>query len=294
MNNTSSLHELFPEVQQGIIWGISATLTIVIIVINLVTIYVLRTVDTLREKYGILLVGYCLVDILNGLQVTYLQVKYWLQITSYSFCEWRDIVVSSTDALPYTLSSWHTVLLTFDRYIAVCHPFRYHKIMSQKIQKVLIGVAWLISIFENFLPHLYFKAFECGDVIGVWPKNMDTRMQLGHITFISMLHFIMYSRIWWIAHKMRQRSVEAFSENPRVRWIIVDKATITVFCVVVSSYVIWMPYMISQLIPGNFDTDDFFVKLTILLGYCGSFINNIIYVLINKSFRDGFMRLACK
>ena len=125
-------------------------------------------------------------------------------------------------------------------------------------------------------------------------KNMDTRMQFGHLTFISILHFAMYSRIWWIAHKMRPRSVEAFSDNPPVRRGSVDKATVTVFCVVALSYVIWVSYVITLLISDYFNFGHFSVSLMLLLGFSGSFINNIIYVIMNKDFRDGFRRLACE
>ena len=137
--------------------------------------------------------------------------------------------------LTQTLSSWHTVLLTFDRYIAVCYPFQYHKIMAPKIQKILIIVVWMISIFENLCPELYIKAFKCEDNIQKRPRNFRTSLQLSHLTVIFTLHFIMYSRIWWIAHKMRQRSVEAFSDNPPLKRWILDKATTTVFYVVVLS-----------------------------------------------------------
>ena len=292
MNNTTSSTEFTPE--WIITWGISATLSIMIVTINLLTILVIRSDDVLREKYGICLVSYCVADILNGLHVIYLQVRYWLLYSLYPSCAWMYVVLYSIDVLPYTLSAWHTVLFTFDRYIAVCYPFQHHKIMSPRIQKILIIVVWVFSIFENFAPQLYLKAFQCEDMIRKAPKDLDARMQLGQLTFISILHFIMYSRIWWIAHKMRQRSVESFSGNPPVRRGIVDKATVTVFCVVVLSYVIWIPYVMTQLIPNYFHSMGLYVRLTALFGCSGSFINNIIYVIINKSFRDGFRRLACK
>ena len=89
-------------------------------------------------------------------------------------CEWKYILVYSFDALTQILSSWHTVLLTIDRHIAVCCPFQYHKIMSPKIQKILIIVVWMISIFENFAPELYIKAFKCENNIQKRPRNFGT------------------------------------------------------------------------------------------------------------------------
>ena len=119
--------------------------------------------------------------------------------------------------------------------------------MSLKIQKSLISVIWLISIVENFGPPLYFKAFKCGDMIWKGPTNLDSGFQFGHITVIFIFHTIMYGRIWYIAHKMRQRSVEAFSDNPPVRRGIMDKATMTVFRVVVLSYVILVAICVEQI-----------------------------------------------
>ena len=55
MNNTIVLPGHLSEAQAGFIWGTCITLTITIVIINALTIYIVRTVDTLREKYGILL-----------------------------------------------------------------------------------------------------------------------------------------------------------------------------------------------------------------------------------------------
>ena len=70
------------------------TLTITIVIINTLTIYIIRTVDTLREKYRILLVAYCSVDILNGLYVTYIQVRIW--VLGYWVWVWFQPVNGST------------------------------------------------------------------------------------------------------------------------------------------------------------------------------------------------------
>ena len=187
MNNTTSLLQLLPQAQIGFIWGISIALTIIIVIINMLTIYIIRTVGVLKEKYGIILVAYCIVDILNGLHVTYLQLRLWVLTDDlFPTCEWRYVAVNGFDGLMYTLVSWHTVLLTFDRYIAVCYPFKYHMIMSPKIQNLLISAAWVISVLENFVPQLYFKVFTCEDMTLAERRNMDTRMQFGHLTFISI------------------------------------------------------------------------------------------------------------
>ena len=236
MNNTTSLPGTISDAQVGFILGISLALTITIVIINALTIQVIRTVDALREKYGILLVAYCSVDILNGIYVTYLQVRLWVLIFGVvKVCEWKEVLLYSFDTMTFSLSSWHTVLLTFDRYIAVCYPFRYHKIMSPKIQKILIVVVWVISILENFGPQVYFIAFKCENMLWTEPDNVEIRLQFGHLTVIFTLHLIMYSRIWWIAHKMRQRSVQVLLDNQSVKRGILDKATMTVFCVVVLS-----------------------------------------------------------
>ena len=294
MNKTIAPPETIPKAVEGTIWGISAVLVIIIVVTNILTIYVIRRVAILREKYGILFVAYCSVDVLAGLHIIYLQLRLWF-VPDVPTCKWRDIVLNIYDNLPHTSSTWHTVLLTLDRYIAVCYPFQYHRIMSSKIQKILIAVVWLISICEAFGLQLYYKAFECSNMIWNGPKNLDTRYQLGHLTVIFMFHVVMYSRIWWIAHKMRQRSVEAFSDNPPVRRGIVDKATMTVFCVVVLSHIIWLPYALSHLFSDNkLFSSYLYVRLSLLIGLSGSFINNIIYITMNKTFRNGFKRLLCK
>ena len=104
MNNTTALPETIPEAAEGIILAISVVLMVTIVVTNTLTICVIRHVDMLREKYGILLVGYCSVDILDGVHVLYGNLRLWI-VPGVATCKWRDIVLNSYDNLPYALSS---------------------------------------------------------------------------------------------------------------------------------------------------------------------------------------------
>jgi hypothetical protein len=69
-----------------------------------------------------------------------------------------------------------------------------------------------------------------------------------------------------------------------------------VLAIVVVIFVIsWLPYCVSMLLE-IFATDEVhrgFHMTTILLGYCNSAVNPIIYGVLNKKFGDGLRRLLC-
>ena len=78
----------------------------------------IRSVDTLREKYGILLMHIVQWIVLST------QLRHF-RVPDALTCKWKHIVLNSYAYLPYTSSSWHKVLLAFDTYILVCYPCQY-------------------------------------------------------------------------------------------------------------------------------------------------------------------------
>jgi hypothetical protein len=53
----------------------------------------------------------------------------------------------------YKVSIFSLVAVSFDRYLAICHPMVY-KTKSSRFIKTVIAVCWLLGIFLGFLPSL--------------------------------------------------------------------------------------------------------------------------------------------
>ncbi|XP_058052818.1 glucose-dependent insulinotropic receptor [Ahaetulla prasina] len=53
---------------------------------------------------------------------------------------------------PSAASIFTVILVTFDRYLAITHPFRYFKIMCGPVVGICIGGPWLLACLIGFLP----------------------------------------------------------------------------------------------------------------------------------------------
>uniref|UniRef100_A0A8C5QZW0 G-protein coupled receptors family 1 profile domain-containing protein n=1 Tax=Leptobrachium leishanense TaxID=445787 RepID=A0A8C5QZW0_9ANUR len=51
--------------------------------------------------------------------------------------------------------------MSYDRYVAVCHPLRYHTIMSQKVCVSLALSCWLLGFLQVLPPFLILAGFTC-------------------------------------------------------------------------------------------------------------------------------------
>uniref|UniRef100_A0A8C5WKX4 G-protein coupled receptors family 1 profile domain-containing protein n=1 Tax=Leptobrachium leishanense TaxID=445787 RepID=A0A8C5WKX4_9ANUR len=51
--------------------------------------------------------------------------------------------------------------MSYDRYVAICHPLRYHTIMSQKVCVSLALSCWLLGFLQVLPPFLIFSGFTC-------------------------------------------------------------------------------------------------------------------------------------
>lgn len=273
-----------------ILFAVMLTLSIiqalVIVACNSVTIHVIRSSHTLQEKYGILFLSYCCVDILNGFYGVYLQVRVVLYSSGGNFvCSWGYIILHAIDAIPYAITSIHTVLLTLDRYIAICYPLTYQQLLTAKAKAGLLCAAWAITLMENFLPPMYGKYYVCVD--NVWPSDdsLLVYVQISHTSSIFLLHTLMYARICWIAHKARNTMVQPHDGRPPRPFL--DRGTLSLLVVIILSYIVAVPYAIVRftLLPT------WAVSIGLLILFSGSFINNIIFVVMNRELRQAIAEL---
>ncbi|XP_039186745.1 glucose-dependent insulinotropic receptor [Crotalus tigris] len=53
---------------------------------------------------------------------------------------------------PSAASIFTVILVTFDRYLAITHPFRYFRIMASPVVGICIGGPWLLACLIGFVP----------------------------------------------------------------------------------------------------------------------------------------------
>ncbi|XP_061579814.1 G-protein coupled receptor 39 [Cololabis saira] len=223
--------------------------------------------------------------------------------------------------------SYATILnvatLSFERYIAICHPFRY-KSLGGKRTSVLITLAWLVSVLVA-LPLLVATGTQ-----GYIPHRSDTPVQ--NLTFCTNLreYWVMYRVSIFLAfivymivlicvglmcramilvlrkpmgsiHKGVNETLEP-SKHESSTIKTARKQTIIFLGLIVGSLMVcWLPNQIRRLMVAAVPKDDwtnFFFRSYIMLHpvadtffYLSSVINPFLYNLSSRQFRKVFLQV---
>ncbi|XP_028429887.1 olfactory receptor 1-like [Perca flavescens] len=64
------------------------------------------------------------------------------------------------------VESWTLVIMSYDRYLAICYPLQYHMHMTSKKVVVLIAVTWSVPFFAVFVTTSLSASLQlCGNII---------------------------------------------------------------------------------------------------------------------------------
>ena len=209
----------------------------------------------------------------------------------------------STSVTQFT-SSLFLLVMSADRYIAICHHVSSPKYRTPAVSRIVAAVAWLTSALI-MLPILMYgttvqlqpNVYTCHIL---WPEDG----QAGAISFILYsftlgfalpLCFIM-TFYCLVIRKLRSLSRKTHkSQNKRRSHRKVTKLVLTVITVYV---LCWLPYWTSQMaLIANPESCNTRLSLTIFLfvgclGYSNSAINPILYAYLSDNFKKSFLK-AC-
>lgn len=209
----------------------------------------------------------------------------------------------STSITQFTSSIFLLVMST-DRYIAICHHVSSPKYRTPMVSRIVSAVAWITSALI-MLPIMMYattiemkpNTFTCHIL---WPEDGQT----GAISFILYsftlgfaipLCFIM-TFYCLVIRKLRSLSKKTNkSHNKRRSHRKVTKLVLTVITVYV---LCWLPYWTSQMaLIANPESCNTRLSITIFLfvgclGYSNSAINPILYAYLSDNFKKSFLK-AC-
>ena len=121
---------------------------------NLLVIVVVKTRRRLQNRYNILLASLAATDLLVGaVTLPGLIAGEIYVITGGSlvtYCNWIVDQIYPLVFSPILLSLAHLVLISFERFIALKYPFRYHEIVTKPRLTIAVVFSWVLVV--SYLP----------------------------------------------------------------------------------------------------------------------------------------------
>ena len=275
------------EVVHGIF--INVTLGIVIFIVNVLTLIAIILYDRAWENYIMLIASLTLADALVGLSLI-LELLHCKDDVGFTV----TLFLFITNSLTISISQWHTVALSIDRWIAVYRALNYHSIMSPFRIKLLVAASWVIGSVEMLIISLLYHLSHKNNDLAFRSIYMLTA---GHLIVIFSINAVIYGRLWAAARRQRRQIAQLQQQQDNTTGV--NKATIMVMVIVALFGLLWAPQIFANawfFIAGNRNSTVTKVRdYAGIAGFCNSLINCVVYVFFNKNLRKVLHgKLTCK
>lgn len=219
----------------------------------------------------------------------------------------------------------HLMMLSFDRYLAICRPLFYPLEMTSKRAIIICFAAWMYSAVWAFLPLFGVSSYECFiTYIGKCQAEDWSKYGLNFVFAISVVSgtyglaliamVYMYWEIARVIQSQNQRLANA-TTNYNIRSVDTNnmdhsarssvaftrklsqyKGVITLLIAIIVYLICWSPFcfLLFYEIGSGEKVQTSAGTVAMLAGFANSCCNPIIYAIKYKNFRTAIMRLLRK
>ncbi|KAH8373457.1 hypothetical protein KR009_007680 [Drosophila setifemur] len=294
----NSLADLFTVVLYGIV-------CIIGLFGNTLVIYVVLRFSKMQTVTNIYILNLAVADECFLIGIPFL--LYTMRICSWRFGEFMCKAYMVSTSITSFTSSIFLLIMSADRYIAVCHPISSPRYRTLHIAKIVSAVAWTTSAVLMLPVILYASTVEQEDGVNfscniMWPdaykKHSGTTFILytfflGFATplcFILSFYYLVIRKLQSVGPKQATKSKEKRRAHRKVTRLVLTVITVYICC--------WLPHWMSQLAlihsnPAQRDLSRLEILIFLLLGvlvYSNSAVNPILYAFLSENFRKSFFK----
>ncbi|KAF3696462.1 Trace amine-associated receptor 7b [Channa argus] len=279
--NTSCKKHTRPHSESMLIYILLSFISLLTVVLNLLVIISISHFRQLHSPTNLLLLSLAVSDFLVGLLVIPFQILYtepcWLL---------GDLACVMFNVVPFITvcaSVVNMVLISVDRYVAICYPLHYSTRITQKRVQICVLLCWIYSVFYCFMtlsdnlkePGRYNSCYgEC--VINIFGA-LD--IVISFIIPVSTI-IILYVRVFVVAvSQARASSVTVTVKKSEL------KAARTLGVVVAVFVMSYCPYYCVSISGYDMMIGSKLEVFMIFLVYLNSSLNPVIYAFFYPWFR---------
>uniref|UniRef100_A0A3B4US68 G-protein coupled receptors family 1 profile domain-containing protein n=1 Tax=Seriola dumerili TaxID=41447 RepID=A0A3B4US68_SERDU len=290
--NSSCKKPTQPHTEAMLIYVLLSTISLITVALNLLVIISIAHFRQLHTPTNLLLLSLAVSDLLVGfvlmpVEIIYIEACWFLGDILCTLYYVVDYVITSASVA-------NMVLISADRYIAICDPLRYPtKVTKTKVQ-ISVCLCWLCSVFYRILlllDHLQQpgRSNSCFGECVVVINNTAGVVDLVFTFIIPItLIIVLYLRVFVVAVSQARAMRSHIAATQRSGTVTVKKmemkAARALGIVVVAFLVCFCPYYFPAL--AGEDT-----SIDLWLLYFNSCLNPVIYVFFYPWFRKSIKHI---
>ncbi|XP_020778957.2 trace amine-associated receptor 13c-like [Boleophthalmus pectinirostris] len=290
LNSSCRRPNAHSQSQTDIIYTLLYITALVTTVLNLLVIIAISHFRQLHSSTNFILLSLAVSDFFVGIVV--FPVESLMSRTCWTL---GDVMCVVYLIIPITLVSasvGNMVLISVDRYVAICDPMHYQTRMTVKIVGISIGVCWLGSLLYSFCL-MYENLVEPGrhtSCRGECVINVSGEADLVIVFIIPVsVIVVLYLRVFVVAVTQARSMCHQVSNKQNVVTVTARKSEIkaarNLGVVIVVFLICYSPYYCVSLTGGNLmigSPTEMFMSFWM---YCNSTLNPVIYALFYPWFR---------